>query len=328
MKIASAPLAGAALRAYPWPMRIVVMGAGGVGGYYGALLAKAGHDVTFIARGAHLAALRQRGITVESVDGASFTLPVRAMARPAPGPPPDLVLFTVKTYDTASAAEAVAPCVGPDTAVLTLQNGVSAGAELRRLLRCPVLEGPVYVVSALKAPGVIAFMGGRNRIFIGAEDDADAARAEAAAAALRDAGAGAEYAPNVRRALWTKLVFLGPLAALTALGAPSAGAINGDELTRAVFRATADEYAAAANASGADLPLDAVDEAMRTLAAYPADGTSSMARDRHAGRPMELEALVGDLSRRGKQVGVPTPLADAFYALLRPYAAGRAASPP
>ena len=308
-------------------MRIVVMGAGGVGGYYGALLARAGHDVTFLARGAHLAALQQRGITVESADGTSFTLAVKAMARPMPGPPPDLVLFCVKTYDTASAAEVVAPCVGPQTAALTLQNGVSAGHELRRLLRCPVLEGPVYVVSALKAPGVIAFMGGRNQIFIGAEDDAGAARAEAVAAALRDAGAGAEYVSNVRQALWTKLVFLGPLAALTALGAPSAGAINGDDLARAVFRATAGEYAAAANASGTDLPPDAVDGAMWTLDAYPPDGTSSMARDRQAGRPMELEALVGDLSRKGKQMDVPTPLADAFYALLRPYAAGRAAHP-
>ena len=303
-------------------MRVVVMGAGGVGGYYGALLAKAGHDVTFLARGAHLAALQQRGITVESVDGSSFTLPVRAMARPMPGPPPDLVLFTVKTYDTASAAEVVAPCVGADTAVLTLQNGVSAGAQLRRTLRCPVLEGPVYVVAAVKSPGVIAFMGGRNQIFVGAEDDADTARAQAAAEALREAGARAEYAPNVREALWTKLVFLGPLAALTALGASSAGAINGDDMARGVFRAAAGEYAAVANASGAGLPPDAVDAAMRTLAAYPADGTSSMARDRQAGRPMELEALVGDLSRKGKEAGVPTPLADAFYSLLRPYAGG------
>ena len=304
-------------------MRIVVMGAGGVGGYYGALLAGAGHDVTFLARGAHLTALQQRGVTVESADGASFTLPVKAMARPLPGPAPDLVLFTVKTYDTASAAEVIAPCIGADTAVLTLQNGVSAGAQLRQLLRCAVLEGPVYVVSAVKSPGVIAFMGGRNQLFIGAEDDAGAARAEEAAAALREAGARAEYSPNVREALWTKLSFLGPLASLTALGANNAGAINGDELTRGVFRAAAGEYAAVANASGAGLPPDAVDAAMRTLAAYPAEGTSSMARDREAGRPMELEALVGDLSRRGREAGAPTPLADAFYSLLRPYADGR-----
>ena len=300
-------------------MRVLVMGAGGVGGYYGGLLARAGHDVTFVARGAHLQALQRNGLTVESEHEPPFTLPVRATAQPGAEHEADLILLTVKTYDTAEALALIRPAAGPGTMVLTLQNGVDSGEAIAATLaQGHVAEGPVYVVSSITSPGVVRQTGGVNRVVAGAHDDASRPRIEALASELRIAGWPMELTDHPQRELWAKLAFLGPLAIGTTLTGLSAGALRSHAASAALLRQLVEEYVGVANAQGVGLGPDASARAMATLERYPADGTSSMARDQEAGRRLEAEALVGSVVRRGKASGVATPATEMAYRLLAP----------
>ncbi len=299
------------------------MGSGGGGGYYGALLARAGHDVTFIARGAHLEAMQSSGLRVESDQEPPFSVPVRAMPRPIAGPPDDLVIFAVKTYDTASAAAIIHPCVRDKTMVLSLQNGVDSGDRLAAELGADhVLVGPVYVVSAIASPGVIRRTGDVNRVVFGPLTAAAATPASEIAAVVVAAGWPAELTTQPRRELWTKLAFLGPFAAATTLTGIAADPLRDNPSSAALIREVMAEYVAVAMAEGADLPPGATDAAFETLMRYPSQATSSMARDREAGRRLETDALVGTVSRRGEACGIPTPATDTLNQLLAPLALG------
>lgn len=304
-------------------MRVTVMGSGGVGAYFGALLARAGHDVTLIARGAHLAAMVRDGLRVESAVEAAFTLPVNARPAPVPGAHADLVLFAVKTYDTAEAATTVAPAVGTATRILTLQNGVDSEEALAARFGAErVVDGVVYVEVALKAPGVVAQRGGPRRVLAGTRDGSRGGAVDTLVSRLREAGWLAEHSPAILRELWAKLTFIGPFAAVSTVTGRTAGELLADEAQVAMLRTAMAEYAAVANAEGAGLPPDAADRAMATLRGFPGDGMPSMLRDRLAGRRLESDALVESVVRRGARHGLPTPATATLARLLAPMAEG------
>lgn len=304
-------------------MRIAIMGAGGTGGYFGGLLARAGEDVTFIARGAHLEALRSRGLTVRSRLAGDFTLPVQATADPSQIGPVDLILFCVKTYDTETAAEQVRPLIGRDTVVLSVQNGIDNEERLAQTLGAEHVLGAVaYVVAVVEAPGVIAQTAGPGKIVFGELSGGTSPRAQRLLNVFQRAGIAAEVHPEVRVALWEKFLFICGYSGVTAVTRLPIGAALSCPETSALLRGMLTEVDAVARAEGVALPADAVDRAFATAAGMGPEGRSSLYYDLAAGRRLELEALNGTVVRLGRRHGIPTPLNFAVYAALKPYAEG------
>ncbi len=304
-------------------MRIAVVGAGGTGGYFGGLLARAGEDVAFIARGAHLDALRTRGLAVESSLAGRFTVPVQATDDPGGIGPVDLILFCVKTYDTDAAAASVRPLIQPETMLLSLQNGVDNEERIARLLRHPSGMGAVaYVVSAIKAPGLVAQTAGPGKIVLGELGGGESARTERLRDVLQRAGIAAEVHPDIRAVLWQKFLFICAFSGVTALTRLPIGTVLADPATRALFRGTSEEVEAIARAIGIGLPDDCVEQALATASAVEPWGRGSLYGDLAGGRRLELEGLNGEVVRRGGELGIETPLNFAIYAALRPYVDG------
>jgi 2-dehydropantoate 2-reductase len=304
-------------------MRIAVVGAGGTGGYFGGLLARAGDDVTFIARGAHLEALRARGLTLESSLAGTFTVPVQATDDPRGVGPVDLILFCVKTYDTDAAAASVRPLIQPETTLLSLQNGVDNEERIARLSGHPSGLGAVaYVVSAIKAPGLVAQTAGPGKIVLGELGGGESARTERLRDALQRAGIAAEVHPDIRAVLWQKFLFICAFSGVTALTRLPIGTVLADPATRALFRGTSEEVEAIARAIGIGLPDDCVEQALATASAVEPWGRGSLYGDLAGGRRLELEGLNGEVVRRGGELGIETPLNFAIYAALRPYVDG------
>ncbi len=304
-------------------MRIAVMGTGGMGGYFGGRLAHAGESVAFIARGAHLEAIRARGLTVGSVTG-DFTVVAPATDDPARVPgligPVDLVLFCVKSYDTETAADALGPLLGPATAVLSLQNGVlNEDVLARRLGGERVLGGVVYGFAVIEAPGVIRHTQG-GRILFGELDGRRSARAGAFAECARKAGIPIEVSPDIRKALWEKYVVICALAGMTALSRRPIGDIRDCPESRAMLRQMVEELVGLAKAEGVGLADDVVERGMAAVDALKPDSYSSLYHDLVHGRRLELEALHGDAVRLGARHGIPTPALSCVYAALRPAA--------
>ena len=261
-------------------MRVLVMGAGGVGGYFGAALARCSHDVTFVARGAHLAAMRERGLEIRR-DGQHFLLrPVAVVESPADATGDvDLVLFAVKCYDVAEAAEALRPIIGPQTAILTLQNGVDTPDELSAVFGpAHVLAGTAVIFSAIVEPGVIE-TGPLLRITLGELSGEQTPRVDAIAAALRDAGVEVTVTDDARRALWEKLLALAPNATITSACQMPVGPIRATKEGAALYRQLVGETAAVGRAAAVALADDAVDRTLAMLMALPPSSTSSMQRD-------------------------------------------------
>jgi 2-dehydropantoate 2-reductase len=300
-------------------VRVLVMGAGAVGGYYGAALAGRGHAVTFVARGEHLRALRERGLTIRSGGRVTALRPVHAVADPAhAGGGFDLVLFTVKGYDTETAARALEPAVGTETAVLTLQNGVESGERLAAVLGPDrILVGTTVIAASLVEPGTIDQPSPMRRIDLGEPSGRLTPRVEAVAAALREAGVDVRLTTDVRRAVWEKFVRLAPGATLTTACGATIGTVRDTPEGAALYRALIAETVAVARASGAALPPDAVDTAIAQIRELPADMKTSMQLDYERGRRVELEDLTGAVVRLGRRLGVATPFYDALYAVLR-----------
>jgi len=304
-------------------MRIAVVGAGGTGGYFGGLLARAGDDVTFIARGAHLETLRARGLTLESSLAGTFTVPVQATDDPNEVGPVDLVLFCVKTYDTDAAAASVRPLIQPETTLLSLQNGVDNEERIARLSGHPSgVGGVAYVVSAIKAPGLVAQTAGPGKIVLGELGGGESARTERLRDALQRAGIAAEVHPDIRAVLWQKFLFICAFSGVTALTRLPIGTVLADPATRALFRGTSEEVEAIARAIGIGLPDDCVEQALATASAVEPWGRGSLYGDLAGGRRLELEGLNGEVVRRGGELGIETPLNFAIYAALRPYVDG------
>jgi 2-dehydropantoate 2-reductase len=300
-------------------MRILVMGTGGVGGYYGGLLAQQGHEVVFVARGAHLEALQARGLELRTTEATTTLQPINAVARPTDaGGSFDLVLFTVKTYDTEGAAAAIEPVVGTNTAVLPLQNGVDAVDQLKAVLGPgPVLGGMTQIGARIVEPGVVERFSPFCQIVLGEPAGGLSERSERIAAALRGLGIDAIASADVQRALWEKFMLLAPLASLTSAANVASGELRSAPEGAALFRTLRGEVTAVGRAAGVNLPPESVESVEKFFMNLPDTHTTSMQRDYDGRRRVELEHLAGTVVRRGQALGVPTPNFDLVYAILR-----------
>ena len=307
-------------------MKIAVMGSGGVGGFFGGRLAHAGCDVSFIARGAHLSAMRERGLEIENEpQGNIHVRKVKVSDDPAAVGVVDLVLIAVKLWDTEAAANAVKPMVGPQTAVLSLQNGVIKDDILRRVFgEAAVMGGVGYVATHISRPGVIHQTGTLQRLIFGEYKGKRSARAERLLEALLRAGIQAELAEDIRRTLWEKYVFLVGLSGTTATMRSAIGPIRGNPQTRAFLFELMKETVLVGRAHGVMLPEDYAEQRLAFADTVPADMTSSMHHDLERGNRLEVEWLAGGVVQLWLPVEVPTPANRAVWDVLALHAAGRA----
>lgn len=301
-------------------MQIAVMGAGGVGGYFGGLLARAGHDVTFIARGPHLDAIRRHGLRVVSGNDGDFTVPGRATDNPAELGPQELVLFAVKMYDNAAAVRAIAPLVGPHTIVLTLQNGIDNGELLHAAYPDgQVMIGSAYLEGRISAPGVVT-QGGPGAASFGERTPGITPRGQRLLSVFQSAGWRVELLENMTGMLWKKFAYLcGSAGVCAATGLPY-GELRSVPETRSLIQTAIAEALAVGAAAGAPLEPDSLEWSMQALDNFPAAGMASLAKDFAEQRPVELDGLTGTVIQMGRQHGVPTPANAALYAILKPRA--------
>ena len=300
-------------------MRIAIVGSGGLGGYYGGLLARTGHEVTFIARGAHLAALREKGLQVISVHGDFHVAPVRATADPAEAGPVDLVLVCVKTTAIDTAAKAARAMVGPDTVVMGLQNGIDAAERIGAAVGMDHVLGAVtWIAANIEAPGVIRQLSTFRRIVLGELDGRDTPRLQRTVEALRRMGITIEPTGAIRKVMWTKFVFIAGFSGVGTVARLEVGGYRSVPETRAMMTRMMREVEALARAAGVDLDRDVVDQALAVIDGAAPAMKASMQRDVEAGRPSELESMIGVITRKGRELGVATPTADLVYAALLP----------
>ena len=304
-------------------MKIAIMGSGGIGGYFGARLAHAGSDVTFIARGAQLEAMQRDGLALEGPD--PLHLPkVKATSDPATIGPVDLVLFCVKLRDTESAARSLKPVLGPDTALISLQNGVQKDDMLAPIVgRRALMGGAAYIGVAIARPGVIRKTGTMERLAFGEYDNSRSPRAEAFLAACKAAGINAEIPPDIVLELWQKFVFLTAMSSVTASMRSTIGPIRAHPLTRAFALDIMREVVAVGRAHGVALPADFAEQRIGGVDGLAPEMQASMAHDLNAGKPLELPWLAGAVVDLGSQVGVPTPCCRAVRDILVLHADGR-----
>jgi 2-dehydropantoate 2-reductase len=306
-------------------MHFAILGSGAVGGYYGARLARAGQRVTFIARGAHLRAIRERGLAIWSPLG-DFVVRAAAEDDPSKVDSPDVILFAVKAYDNQTALAMIAPMLRDGTIVLTLQNGVESAGEVAAVAgERAVIGGTTYIATALAVPGLIEQTGTHRRIVMG-EVFGDLSSVSDRVAAIRDAMIAAdiqaEAVADGRVPIWEKFAFLVPLAAFCGASRLPIGALWSDPETRETFLAAAGEVEAIARASGVPVAADLRDRIGRYLDGIPGSMRASLLIDLSMGKRIEVEALQGAVVRRGRTLGIPTPMMAALYAVLKPYKDG------
>lgn len=304
-------------------MRIAIMGSGGVGAYVGARLQAAGEDVSFIARGAHLQAMQTQGLAIESPVHPLQLDTVKATADPAEVGVVDLIIFAVKLWDTEAAAKALLPMIGPETRILTLQNGIDSVALIAPHVGPALLRGGVIYVSAvIDRPGVIRSPGGLNHIVCDTADG-DAVMAALCAACERADGLEAKASPAIATVIWEKFIALASLSGSTSLLRARMGQILGHPETRLLQRQLVDEVIAVGRAAGVAVRAELADEIMGRLAAMPASFRSSMSEDLERGKPLELQWLSGRVHQLGLSSGVPTPGHSMVYRGLLLHEQGR-----
>ena len=311
-------------------MKFSIFGSGAVGGYYGAKLARAGHDVTFIARGAHLSAIRQRGLEIRSPMLGDFMVQARAEEDTSLVGPVDVVILAVKAYDNASAFPLLAPMIGPQTTVLPLQNGVDSASELAAHFgEGPVVGGVTYIATALAGPGVIEQTGTHRRVVFG-EVFGALPRMSDRIRAIRDALAGAdiqaEAVEDGRVPIWEKFIFLVSLAGFTGASRLPIGPLWSDPAIRERFLDSCREIESLARAEGVPVASDVVDRISSYVAGIPGTMRSSLLIDLAQGKRIEVEQLHGSVVRRAARAGVPAPITSTLYAVLKPWADGAAQS--
>ena len=304
-------------------MRFAIMGAGGVGGYYGAKLAQAGHDVACIARGEHLRAIQARGMLLRGPDGESMVAKVQATDDPGTLAAVDVILFCVKLFDTEAAAQAIAPLHSKGGVCISLQNGVDGQHRIGAVLGTDrIMGGLAYVSALVESPGVIRYNSQSSSIRFGEADGTLSERAVRFRDACIAAGVGAEVVLDIRAAQWNKFVGLATNAALTSLVRQPTGVVYHDPELVALARAAFREGADVARAMGVALPDDIVEQQLAAHQAFPPQMYASMYHDLARGRPLELESLSGLIVRKGRELGVPTPVHAMAYACLKPYVSG------
>lgn len=306
-------------------MRIAVIGAGAVGGYYGALLARQGHDVSFVARGSHRDAINASGLRIVGPLG-DFTVRTPAESDPARIGPVDVVLHAVKTYDNATAIPLIKPLLGRETMVLTLQNGVDSAEEIAAVAgEAATLGGSTYIATAIEGPGLIKQTGTHRRVVFGEYFHPPAEvtpRVRQLADAMTAADIHAEPVVNSRDTVWEKFTYLAPFAAFTGAARLPIGPLWSDDYIQNMFLDAVMEVAAVARAHGVRLPDDHRNRIFEYAIKLPPATRSSLLIDLQLGKRIEVEALQGSVVRRGARVGVPTPIMASLYAVLKPWANG------
>ncbi|HLZ57268.1 MAG TPA: 2-dehydropantoate 2-reductase [Ktedonosporobacter sp.] len=304
-------------------MRIVVIGAGGTGGYFGGLLARAGEEVIFLARGTQLEALSTHGLTVKSRLAGTFSLPVHAISHPQEIGPVDLVLFCVKMYDIEAASQGLRLFIRPETVVLPIQNGIDAVERLSREVGAEHIVGAVaYVTSQIESPGVIAQTAGSGSLELGELTGGQSERTQRLQQGLQHASITTKLPHDIRVSLWEKFLFICAFSGVTALTRLSLGQVFAFQETRELLKAVLKEGEAVARARGVALPVDIVERGYATLRALEPEAMGSMAFDLLAGRRLEIEALNGTMVRLGQEQSLSLPFNSAIYAALKPYTNG------
>ena len=301
-------------------LTFAIFGTGAVGGYFGGRLAEAGEDVRFVARGRHLAAIREHGLRVSSVDGDFVVSPAQVSDDPAALGPVDVVLLGVKAWQVPEAAEAMRPLVGERTFVVSLQNGIEVPDQLAAVLGPGrVLGGLCQILSFIEGPGHIRHAGVTPYVAFGELDGSSSARVEALRRAFsRSRGVTVEVPPDIRAAMWSKFLFIAALSGVGALTRMPIGAIRSEPRSRELLRRALQEIYEVALRNRVALPADTVEKTLAFVDGLPADGTASMQRDIMQGRPSELEAQVGAVIRIGERLGVAVPVHWEIYAALLP----------
>jgi 2-dehydropantoate 2-reductase len=305
-------------------MKIVVMGSGGVGGYFGARLAAAGHDVTFVARGAHLEAMRNKGLRLDSEIGNLRLDPVQVVASAAECASADAVIFAVKMRDTETAAESLRPLTANGAAVFTFQNGVESAERVGRIVGAAnVVPGVARIGSHISQPGVIKQIGTFARLEFAEADGKPSDRTTAFYKACTAAGLDAVMPKNIEREIWMKFAMLAPLAGLTALTRGPIGPVRNNPQSRALLQAAVEETVAVGAALNTGLSPPDADVVMKLIDSFPKQMMASMAHDLLAGKPIEVDGLSGAVARLGGRCGVPAPTHTFITQALAPFANGK-----
>ncbi len=301
------------------------MGAGGVGGYFGGRMAASGCDVTFIARGRHLEAIRMNGLRIDSRDsGDAIIDPANVTDDPADVGVVDYVIVGVKLWDTEAAGRAILPMVGSDTTVLSLQNGVECDETLARIVGAEHLIGGVaFIASSIGEPGIIKHIGTMQRVVIGERAGGSSPRVDALHGVMLHAGITAEVSDDIERTIWEKFVFLVGLSATTTMLRTTLGPVREDPQSRKMLVNVMRETVAVSRAKGIDLAENYADDRLAFSDGLPVDMTSSMHHDLEAGNRLEVAWLSGAVVRFGREYGVPTPANQAVFDALESYAAPR-----
>jgi 2-dehydropantoate 2-reductase len=301
-----------------------MFGSGGVGGYFGGRLAQHGHDVTFIARGAHLAALRSSGLRLASPMGDAHVSPVRATDDPSGIGPVDVVLLTVKMYDLDHAAAQLRPLMGPQTVVVTLQNGVEATDIVAAHVGAGHVAGGVaYVAAVIDAPGVIRHTA-LNRLIFGELDGRPSPRLDALRDVLAASGVEAAVSPHIKVDLWSKFARLSVFSSMTTVTRSPIGVLRDDPELLGLLEEAVEESLAVGRAHGVPLSETVMDEIKAMVRDLPANARASMLEDLERGRRLELPWLSGAVVRLGRAVGVATPIHRFVATVLKPYQNGAA----
>jgi 2-dehydropantoate 2-reductase len=300
-------------------VKFAVIGTGGVGGYFGGKLAKAGDDVWFVARGHHLEAMKNSGLTINATDGQYVVAPGRMTDNYSEIGPVDVVLFCVKSYDTETAASALSPLLSKETIVISLQNGVDNEEKIQRLIpRGKVYGGAAYIYATITSPGVITEPGGPRRLVFGPLSG-DTTRALDIQRVMANAGIRAEVPLDITAALWVKFIFITAAGGMTALTRLTLGEILAVPATHTMFGDAMRETEAIARALHVKVPAGIVERIFESLTALATDTYSSMYHDLVNGKPLEIDAFSGTLIRYGEQLGIATPIHRAIYAALLPH---------
>lgn len=302
-------------------MKVAIVGSGGVGGYFGGLLARAGHDVTFVARGAHLEAIqRNGGLRVESQNDGEFHAPGRGLEDTSEAGVQDLILLTVKMYHNPAAIASIPPMVGPDTVALTLQNGIDNGEQLAEAIGPgPVMIGSAFMEGRISEPGVVT-QGGPGSASFGEMTVGITERGQRLYKEFIDAGWRVDLHENMTGMLWKKFAYIAGSAAVCAAANCVYEEMRTIPITRGLIQQAVEEALAVGRASGAPIMEDSLQWAMDSLDRFPAQGRASMAKDFTEGRPVELDGLNGAVIRLARETGTPTPANDFLYAVLKPAA--------
>ncbi len=299
-------------------MKIYIVGSGGVGGYFGGVLARAGNDVTFVARGKHYEAIKENGLTIKSEDGDFVIKPVKVVERILDIKSPDLIIFTVKTYDTASAAKVLNKVVNEKTIILTFQNGVDNDNEIKKYVKsAQVYPGVAYIISTKISPGVISQSGGARWLIFGDRNNSHNSELKNIEMLMRKAHIDARYSDGITRDLWKKFMFIVAYAGMTAICRTPIGKVIADPLTKSLYERSVKEAIEVGKAKRVNIAENAFESIMKVTLNTSPESKSSLLVDIENGRKNEIETLNGTLVRFAREKNIDVPINEMIYGVIK-----------